>query len=69
MSVGESEWTNMNEDEKVNGWKSEWKRRNGKKVNKWKIFKRHIFKTANALAIFKNEIHNNETSDDILVHI
>ena len=30
--------------------------------------KRHLFKTASALAIFKNEIHNNETSDDILLH-
>lgn len=30
--------------------------------------KRHIFKAANVLAIFKNEIHENYNSDYILVH-
>ena len=29
--------------------------------------KRHLFKTASALAISKNKIHKNETSDDIPV--
>ena len=29
--------------------------------------KRHLFKRASALAIFKNKIHTNKTSDDILV--
>ena len=42
MNVGESESTNMYEDEKENGWKSEWKKEELEKseqikewINKW----------------------------------